>query len=114
MGKIYDKDGNKMDVAGICREIGDIIKPEESAEVAKQISKYDGVLDKPNAKLAHAFVDTYRKISSTDERGQRLRKLMAGVINKYQKSVTEPRAEDNAEYQELIYVITGEENRNKG
>lgn len=109
MGKIYNKEGNKMGVAEICKEICGIINQEESAEVARQINKYDSILDKPNEKLAHAFVDTYRKVSSTDERGQRLRKLMAGVINKYQKSVTEPRAEDNAEYQKLLDIIVGEQ-----
>lgn len=105
MGKIYDANGNKMDVAGICKEITEKVNADELKVMKECITKYDGILKKPNEILAHVFVDTYRKISSIDERGQRIRKLTAGIINKYQKSITEPRAEDIAEYQALLDYI---------
>lgn len=108
MGKIYDKDGNKMGVAGICKEIMEIATDDEVTKMSEAMQEFDGI-KKPSAKLAHTFVEMYSTVSMSDERGARLRKLMAGIINKHQKSVSEPSATDMAEYQALVDYINGNE-----
>ena len=39
MGKIYDANGNKMNVTGICAELSQIMSPEQKEVLANAIAK---------------------------------------------------------------------------
>lgn len=106
MAKIYDKEGNKMGVAGICKEIVDIATKEQ-AEILTSAIRYaeaiEGVPDSNHHKaFAHAVLDTYSQFESTTEQGARFRKLTDNLMTKYQKSTTPTSAEDQKIYGEMI------------
>lgn len=102
MSKIYDANGNKMNLAGICSEVADIITVEQKEVLVRNISKYE--FDNDQMKLAHGILDSYKSIDSTSEQGQRLRKLLDNLMTKYQKS-SQPSADDMAIYRNLVNDI---------
>ena len=102
MGKIYDANGNKMNLASICNEVAEIITIEQKDILARNISKYE--FDNDQMKLAHGILDSYKSIDSTSEQGQRLHKLLDNLMTKYQKS-SQPNADDMAVYRNLVNDI---------
>lgn len=102
ISRIYDANGNKMNLAGICSEVADIITVEQKEVLARNISKYE--FDNDQIKLAHGILDSYKSIDSTSEQGQRLRKLLDNLMTKYQKS-SQPSADDMAIYRNLVNDI---------
>lgn len=103
MAKVYDKNGNKMNVAGICAELVEIMTYEQKQVLAKAVVKYE--FDNSQMKLAHGILDTYRHIESTSEQGARVRKLLDNLMTKYQKS-TPANADDQMYYRNLINEIS--------
>lgn len=103
MGKIYDANGAKMNVAGICAEVLEIVTPEQKSALAANLAKYDFAND--HMKLAHAILDTYKSIDSATEQGARLRKLLDNIMTKYQKS-TVANTDDMSQYRFLITELT--------
>lgn len=99
MGKVYDANGNKMNVAGIVAEVLEISTDEQKTMLANSIAKYD--MANSHAKVAHGILDIYKNISSTDEQGMRLRKLLDNIMTKYQKS-NNTTADDQSQYNYLI------------
>lgn len=102
MSKIYDAQGNKMNLAGICGELQEIMTVEQKEMLAKACDKYE--FDNSQMKLAHGILDTYRLIDSTREKGMRVRKLMDNLMTKYQKA-TPANADDQVVYRNLISSI---------
>lgn len=107
MGKIYDKDGKKMNVTEICGEVMDIITEYEISKLYGAMERVQIKDAKPLESLSHAILDVYKYIESTSERGQRLRKLLDNIMTKYQKSVGNVSEEDNKSYTNLINMIKG-------
>lgn len=103
MAKVYDKNGNKMNVAGICAELVEIMTYEQKQVLAKAVAKYE--FDNSQMKLAHGILDTYRHIESTSEQGARVRKLLDNLMTKYQKS-TPANSDDQMHYRNLINEIS--------
>ena len=103
MAKIYDANGNKMNVAQICAELIETLTHEQKEILAKAVGKYDYANDQ--MKLAHGILDTYRHIDSVSEQGARVRKLLDNLMTKYQKS-TPANADDQAQYRNLINEIS--------
>ena len=101
MARIYDKAGNKMNVAGIVQELQDTITEEQKKVLAEAIAKYEGIFNNSQMLLAHGILDTYRHIESTSEQGQRVRKLMDNLMTKYQKSQP-ANADDQAVYHSFL------------
>ena len=99
MGKIYDANGNKMNVAGIVAEVLEIVTDEQKQMLSNAIAKCD--MANSHAKVAHGILDVYKSISSTDEQGMRLRKLLDNIMTKYQKS-SNTTADDQSQYNYLI------------
>ena len=99
MGKIYDANGNKMNVAGIVAEVIEIATYEQKQMLSNAIAKYD--MANSHAKVAHGILDVYKSINSTDEQGMRLRKLLDNIMTKYQKS-NNTTADDQSQYNYLI------------
>ena len=102
MSKIYDAQGNKMNLAGICGELQEIMTVEQKEMLAKACDKYE--FDNSQMKLAHGILDTYRLIDSTSEKGMRVRKLMDNLMTKYQKA-TPANADGQVIYRNLISNI---------
>jgi hypothetical protein len=103
MAKIYDKNGNKMNLVGICAELTEVMTHEQKQLLAKAIAKYE--FDNSQMKLAHGILDIYRHIDSTSEQGARVRKLLDNLMTKYQKS-TPANADDQMYYRNLINEIS--------
>ena len=103
MGKIYDANGAKMNVAGIVAEIISITTDEQKKILADNIARYDFAND--HMKLAHAILDTYKSSGSATEQGARLRKLLDNIMTKYQKS-TVANTDDMSQYRFLITELT--------
>ena len=103
MSKIYDAQGNKMNLAGICGELASTMTTEQKEVLAKAVAKYG--FDNSQMKLAHGILDTYRQIDGTSEQGMRVRKLMDNLMTKYQKA-TPANADDQAIYRNLINEIS--------
>lgn len=103
MAKVYDKNGNKMNVAGICAELVEIMTYEQKQVLTKAVAKYE--FDNSQMKLAHGILDTYRHIESTSEQGARVRKLLDNLMTKYQKS-TPANSDDQMYYRNLINEIS--------
>ena len=103
MAKIYDENGNKMNVAGICAELQEKMTTEQKEVLAKAVAKYD--FTDSQAKLAHGILDAYRSIDGSNEQGMRVRKLLDNLMTKYQKS-TPANAEDQAVYNNLVAKIS--------
>lgn len=99
MSRIYDANGNKMNVAGIVAEVIEIITDEQKKLLANSIAKYE--MANSHAKLAHGILDVYKSIDSTSEQGMRLRKLLDNIMTKYQKS-NNTTADDQSQYNYLI------------
>ena len=99
MGRIYDANGNKMNVAGIVAEVLEIITDSQKEALTSSIAKYD--MANSHAKLAHGILDVYKSIDSTSEQGMRLRKLLDNIMTKYQKS-NNTTADDQSQYNYLI------------
>lgn len=99
MSKIYDAQGNKMNLAGICGELADIMTVDQKGLLAKAVNKYE--FDNSQMKLAHGILDTYRLIDSTSEQGMRVRRLMDNLMTKYQKA-TPANADDQLIYRNCI------------
>ena len=104
MGKIYNKDGKKMNVTEICEEVVTLLT-EDEAEMLKG-NYVELSADNPLKNVAHTILDTYKYIESTSERGQRLRKLLDNIMTKYQKSSGTITEEDSKSYRNLINTIT--------
>lgn len=104
MGRIYNANGNKMNLAEICAEIQETITSEQKNILADNIKKYEDIFQNSQMKLAHAILDSYRSIDSTSEQGVRMRKLLDNIMTKYQKS-TPANADDQAIYYNLICRI---------
>ena len=102
MAKIYDANGNKMNVTGICAELMEKMTPEQKEVLANAVAKYE--YDNSQMKLAHGILDAYRSIDGTSEQGMRVRKLLDNLMTKYQKS-TPANAEDQAIYHNFITEI---------
>lgn len=104
MGKIYDKEGKRMNVTDICREIQNITTKEQRSIIGVHVRHH--VEHNPDiteqAVFAYSVLDSYHQIDSTTEQGARLRKLMDNLMTKYQKSTMNASAEDMAEYKGLI------------
>jgi hypothetical protein len=103
MAKIYDANGNKMNVAGICTELQDVMTFEQKEVLAKAVAKYE--YSNEQMKLAHGILDIYRDIDSVSEQGMRVRKLLDNLMTKYQKS-TPATAEDQTVYRNFINEIS--------
>lgn len=103
MGKIYDKDGNKMNVAGIVAEVLATATNEQKKVLAGSIAKYD--VANSHAKVAHGILDIYKDIDGTSEQGMRLRKLLDNIMTKYQKS-SNTTADDQSQYHYLIVQLS--------
>lgn len=99
MGKIYDANGNKMNVAGIVAEILEVATDEQKKMLADNIAKHS--VANSHAKVAHGILDTYKFIDGTTEQGARLRKLLDNIMNKYQKS-SNTTADDQSQYNYFI------------
>ena len=99
MGRIYDANGNKMNVAGIVAEVLEIATDEQKQVLADAIAKYD--MTNSHAKLAHGILDAYKSIEGTSEQGMRLRKLLDNIMTKYQKSANTT-ADDQSQYNYMI------------
>lgn len=99
MSKIYDKAGNKMNVAGIVAEVLEIATDDQKKVLADAIAKYD--VASSHAKVAHGILDVYKNIDGTTEQGMRLRKLLDNIMTKYQKS-SNTTADDQSQYNYLI------------
>lgn len=99
MAKIYDANGNKMNVTGICDELIQIMTAEQKDVLAKSVAKYE--FGNSQIRLAHGILDAYRSIDGTNEQGVRVRKLLDNLMTKYQKSIP-ANAEDQAVYNNLI------------
>ena len=104
MGKIYDKNGKKMNVSEICEEIISTMTNEEVDMLYSNIEAYGEEVDDAHGHIAHAILDSYKYIDSTSERGQRLRRLLDNIMTKYQKS-TKTSDEDESSYKNLINSI---------
>lgn len=106
MAKIYDKEGNKMGLAGICKEIVDIATKEQADVLTSAIRYMEADAGVPDSNhhraFAHAVLDTYHQFESTTEQGARFRKLTDNLMTKYQKSTTPTSAEDQKIYGALI------------
>ena len=102
MAKIYDVNGNKMNVAGVCAELQDAMTTEQKELLAKSVGKYE--FENDQMKLAHGILDIYKNIDS-DEQGTRVRKLLDYIMTRYQKS-TPANAEDQAVYRNFINEIS--------
>lgn len=102
MAKVYDANGAKMNLEGICTELADTMTIEQREVLAKAISKYE--FDNSQMRLAHAILDCYRLIDSVSTQGQRVRKLMDNLMTKYQKS-TPANSDDQKYYRNLINDI---------
>lgn len=102
MSKIYDKSGAKMNLAGICGELQEIMTVEQKEVLAKACDRYE--FDNSQMKLAHGILDTYRLVDSTSEQGMRVRKLMDNLMTKYQKA-TPANADDQVIYRNLLTEI---------
>lgn len=85
MAKIYDANGNKMDMAGICNELLQTMTIEQKQLLADAVAKYS--YDNSHMKLAHGILDVYRLIDGMNEQGARVRKLLDNIMTKYQKSI---------------------------
>jgi hypothetical protein len=103
MAKIYDANGNKMNVAGICAELQETMTTEQKQLLANAVGKYE--YDNEQMKLAHGILDVYRSIDGSNEQGMRIRKLLDNLMTKYQKS-TPANAEDQAVYRNFINDIS--------
>ena len=103
MARIYDANGNKMNLQGICGELVATMTFEQKELLAKAVAKYD--YDNSQMKLAHGILDCYRHIDSTSEQGQRVRKLLDNLMTKYQKS-SPANADDQMYYRNLINDIS--------
>lgn len=107
MGKIYDKNGKKMNISEICEEIISTMTNEEVDMLYSNIEAHDDEVNDVNdahGHIAHAILDSYKYIDSTSERGQRLRRLLDNIMTKYQKS-TKTSDEDESSYKNLIRSI---------
>lgn len=102
MARIYDAQGNKMNLQAIAQELTDIMTEEQKQALLQATEKYE--FDNSQMKLAHGILDTYRSIESTTEQGQRVRKLMDNLMTKYQKS-TPANADDQAIYHSLLVSL---------
>lgn len=102
MAKVYDANGNKMNVAGVCTELAEIMTAEQKGILAKAVNRYQ--YENEQMKLAHGILDTYRSIDS-DEQGTRVKKLLDYLMTRYQKS-TPATPEDQAVYRNLINDIS--------
>jgi hypothetical protein len=103
MAKIYDANGNKMNVTGICAELVEKMTYEQKQLLAKSVAKYE--YDNSQMKLAHGILDIYKDIDGTNEQGMRIRKLLDNLMTKYQKS-SPANAEDQAVYHNFIGEIS--------
>ena len=103
MAKIYDANGNKMNVAGICAELVEKMTYEQKKMLATTVAKYE--YSNSQMRLAHSILDIYKNIDSTNEQGMRVRKLLDNLMTKYQKS-TPANAEDQAIYNNFINEIS--------
>ena len=99
MARIYDAQGNKMNLAGIAQELTATMTAEQKQVLLQATEKYE--FNNSQMKLAHGILDTYRHIESTTEQGQRVRKLMDNLMTKYQKS-TPANADDQAIYHSIL------------
>lgn len=104
MSKIYDANGNKMNVAGIVAEVIAIATDEQKELLTKSLQKYADI-DNSHMKVAHAILDSYRFIDGTSEQGMRLRKLLDNIMTKYQKS-SNTTADDQSQYNYLIVELS--------
>lgn len=106
MAKIYDKEGNKMGVAGICNEIVEIATKKQAEIITSAIRYVDTDAEVSDSNhhraFAHAVLDTYHQFESTTEQGARFRKLTDNIMTKYQKSTTPTSAEDQKIYGAMI------------
>ena len=104
MGRIYNANGAKMNVAEIVAEVLQIATSEQKKVLVNNINKYDGIASS-HAKLAHGILDSYKSIDSTSEQGMRLRKLLDNIMTKYQKSANTT-ADDQSQYNYLICELS--------
>lgn len=102
MARVYDANGNKMNVAQICAELTEVMTHEQKKMLAKAVGKYE--FTDSHMKLAHGILDTYRHIDGTNEQGARVRKLLDNLMTKYQKS-TPANADTQAVYHNLIIEL---------
>ena len=106
MAKIYDANGQKMNVNGICDEIINTITAEQKSILAEHIRTYKDTFKNSHMVIAHAILDSYRSLDSTSEQGMRIRKLLDNIMTKYQKS-NPANTEDQSAYNNLISTILG-------
>lgn len=99
MGKVYDANGNKMNVASIVAEVLQIATDEQKKMLANSITKYD--VANSHAKVAHGILDVYKNIDGNTDQGARLRKLLDNIMTKYQKS-SNTTADDQSQYNYFI------------
>lgn len=99
MGKVYDANGNKMNVASMVVEILETATSEQKKMLANAIAKYD--MASSHSKVAHGILDVYKNIDGLTEQGMRLRKLLDNIMTKYQKSANTT-ADDQSQYNYLI------------
>lgn len=109
MGKVYDVNGVKMNVAEICSEVIKIMPADIKTKMAESINGYIDVSPDRTLQycIAHSILDNYSSIESTTESGTRLRKLCDNIMTRYQKSTTNASTEDMVVYHDLAEVITG-------
>lgn len=106
MGKIYDANGKKMGLAEICEELLNTMN--DSQVITVECAIDDNMVaanGNPRRAFAHAVLDSYKHIDSTSEQGQRVRKLMDNLMNKYQKSAVQPTEMEMDTYQGLVNKI---------
>lgn len=103
MARVYDANGNKMNLQGICDELVATMTVEQKEVLAKSVAKYE--YDNSQMKLAHGILDCYRLIDGTSVQGARVRKLLDNLMTKYQKSMP-ANADDQMLYRNLINEIS--------
>lgn len=99
MARVYDANGNKMNLQAICTELSEVMTHEQKRLLGKSVAKYE--YDNSQMKLAHGILDCYRLIDGSNEQGARVRKLLDNLMTKYQKS-SPANADDQLIYRNLI------------
>lgn len=104
MGKIYDTQGNKMNVQQILGEVVSTITDTQSEVLGRSLIAYNGV-SASDRRMAHAILDSYKYIDGTTPQGERMRRLCDNLMTKYQKSIGNISVEDSSAYHSAICDI---------
>lgn len=105
MGRLYNENGEKMNVVQACNELVGKMSEDQMKAMGKITEQYVNMGWSDQKSVAHAILDTYSKIGSVAENDQRVRKIMDWLMTKYQKSTATPTAEEDAGYRMIIESI---------